>query len=110
ERLKRTETEYFIENLFDDAVALWKRHRNVLLQKQLLDSLADLTTQTLFADQPQRLAVQRLKQLAVNFRFDVGVTLRKSIARWMRERHRRYAGFPAGSLSTTMPAFLAKSR
>src|SRR5579884_2211925 len=84
QRFKRAKAEYLVQDFLDDAVPLRQRHRNVFLEQQLFHGLTDLAPQPFLADQAQRFAVQRLKQLAVNFRFQFGMTL--GIARPGRDK------------------------
>ena len=51
ERFQRPKTEDLVENFLDDAIPLRQRHRDILLEKELLDSPADFPAQPLFADE-----------------------------------------------------------
>ena len=71
QRLQRAKTEHLIEDFLDDPIPFRQRHRNVFLQQQFFDRAPDLAAQPFFADQPQRIAVQRLKEFAVNLGFQI---------------------------------------
>ena len=77
QRLQGAEAEDFIQDLLDDAVALRQRHRDILLQQELLDGPADFATQPFLADESQCFAVERLEQLAVDLRLEIGTPLRR---------------------------------